>query len=162
RELREQPGAGHARLRSPDERAGGGARPVRPRAEAQAVRHRRPGGRALAAVAREVPATVGRAAAAVPGGPGDRAPAAGGAGGRGWEMREAWVGGGGGRGGRRGGVVGELARRRKLRGADVAQVAAALPGGWALVEFVYFRDCDFKTVFNRPDATALPGRYAVF
>src|SRR5262249_23495953 len=43
----------------------------------------------------------------------------------------------------------ELALRRRLRAVDTAQVGAALAPGWALVDFVHFRESDFRTVFAR-------------
>lgn len=58
--------------------------------------------------------------------------------------------------------VPELAVGRRLRTADRRTVAAALPEGSVLVEFVRSPDWDFRTLFTQAEAPRPPARYLAF
>ncbi len=58
--------------------------------------------------------------------------------------------------------VPEVAQRRRLRDASIHGISKELPDGFALVDFVHYRECDFRTIFTRKETDSLPGHYLVF
>jgi tetratricopeptide (TPR) repeat protein len=58
--------------------------------------------------------------------------------------------------------VPELAQRRRLSVVDTAKVSAALPAGWALVEFLHYRARDLARAGQAGNAEAVEERYVAF
>ena len=58
--------------------------------------------------------------------------------------------------------ISELADQKRLRAADRRSVAAALPEGGALVEFVRSPDWDFQALCTQAAPAAAPARYLAF